>query len=78
MHAVIRFNFFSIPFLLWAVIALVHNVIMSLVLGAVVALVACLNCSIFPSLVHLRHLVGPLTVFKISYSLFLLLKAFHH
>ena len=33
---------------------------MSLVLGAVVALVACLNCSIFPSLVHLRHLVGPL------------------
>ena len=29
MHAVIRFNFFSIPFLLWAVIALVHNVISS-------------------------------------------------
>ena len=75
MHAVIRFNFFSIPFLLWAVIALVHNVISS----------GCSSCiSGMSKLFHLSVFGSPQASCWSSNCiqnfllLFLLLKAFHH
>lgn len=49
MHAVIRFNFFSIPFLLWAVIALVHNVISSVCSSCTSGMSKLFHLSVFGS-----------------------------